>query len=336
MTEVLCSPLPAAEQEALLREVKERLWLEGGALTQLESYRSDVYLHERGPDKSVVKLLHWRHRTHSEIEGELWWLFFLRSHGVSVALPLPSPSGRLIETFDTEWGPYYAVRFEFATGAVLQWENLTESVAELWGETVGRLHALSRAHSRCLPARRVWIEEANYDLAAFAQEHEAERIAATSLIRDVMSLPRTIESFGLIHADLHPGNLRLDGPKLIVLDADSSVYHWYLYDFAVMLHEMKKIEANERVRKEFTEFFMRAALRGYRRHCSLTEAGDEATEKLELFLELEQLGSIALSLKMGRFPSEVVDPVRRLEEMREALRNRTPPLRVPTCVWSGE
>lgn len=335
MTSWQRSTLPPEFQLVLLAEVRERLDLGSEPLTKLASYRSDVYLYDQAGERTVVKLLHWRHRALREIEEELWWLFFLQSHGVSVSLPLPSPEGRLVETFDTAWGPCYAVRFEFARGIELRWEDITESTAETWGETMGRLHALSRAHRNCLPTRRPWIEEANYDLTSFGENYEVEQRAAASLIQEVMALPRTKENFGLIHADLHLGNLRLDGDRFIVFDADSSVYHWYLYDLAVVLHEISKFDDLDAAKQEFSEFFLQAALRGYRRQNSVEHLGAEPVRRLELFLELEQLGSIVLSLKNCGFPADIPDPNAHFERMAKALRSRTPPFRVPRSCWPG-
>jgi Ser/Thr protein kinase RdoA (MazF antagonist) len=42
-------------------------------------------------------------------------------------------------------------------------------------------------------------------------------------------------TFSLIHADLHPGNVLIDGDHLAVIDFDDAAFGWHLYDLAVAL-----------------------------------------------------------------------------------------------------
>lgn len=322
-------------RQALFSQVVKRLQLENATIEKLQSFRSDVFLCINGSEKSIIKLFHWHHRTEKEIAAELWWLFFLQSHGISVSLPLPSPNGQLVEKFDSVQGPYFAVRYEYASGVELSWREVTEEVAEEWGQLVGRLHELSRAYSSCLPSRRLWIEEANYDISVFGEDQVAEYVAAASLIRDVMRLPRTLRSFGLIHADLHPGNLRFDGERFVLIDADSSTYHWYLYDFAVILHDFVVLNDELEDKEGFVSFFLPAVLRGYRRFSSIRTGGWKPARSVDLLLELEQLGSIVLSKKHGYLPKDLSDWTTCLTRMLERLRSRKPPLRIPAKMWSG-
>ncbi|HZK99515.1 MAG TPA: phosphotransferase [Caulobacteraceae bacterium] len=46
---------------------------------------------------------------------------------------------------------------------------------------------------------------------------------------------RTPENFGLIHADLHTGNVLVDGDRLTVIDFDDAAFGWRQYEIAVAL-----------------------------------------------------------------------------------------------------
>ncbi len=68
-------------------------------------------------------------------------------------------------------------------------------------------------------------------------------------------MPRTAESFGLIHYDLHPGNFLFDGSQARMLDFDECGHGFYLFDLAHLLFEfMEHPRAPD---------FRRAALESY-------------------------------------------------------------------------
>jgi len=50
-------------------------------------------------------------------------------------------------------------------------------------------------------------------------------------------LGRSEESFGLLHADLHLGNVLYSGDDIRPIDFDDCGYGFYPYEFAVLLHE---------------------------------------------------------------------------------------------------
>ena len=55
-------------------------------------------------------------------------------------------------------------------------------------------------------------------------------------ITEVLSkLPKDINSFGMIHADLHSQNVLIQGKSLSVIDFDDSGFGWYGFDLAVAI-----------------------------------------------------------------------------------------------------
>ncbi|HEY2481724.1 MAG TPA: phosphotransferase [Caulobacteraceae bacterium] len=95
------------------------------------------------------------------------------------------------------------------------------------------------------------------------------------------ALPRDRQHFGMIHADLHHGNLLIDGDKLSVIDFDDAAFGWYLYDLAVALVHHQR-------REDFAQL-QGALLAGYRARRALS-AEDEA--RLPMFLLARRLGVI--------------------------------------------
>ena len=46
-------------------------------------------------------------------------------------------------------------------------------------------------------------------------------------------LERQPAVYSMIHADMHPGNVLVDGDRLTVIDFDDAAWGWHAYDIAV-------------------------------------------------------------------------------------------------------
>ena len=84
--------------------------------------------------------------------------------------------------------------------------------------------------------------------------------------------------YSLIHADLHPHNLLVNGDRLHVIDFDDSGFGWHQYEIAVALDAYRKPPHFEVARD--------ALIAGYRSERNLS---DEAIELLPMFLLIRSL-----------------------------------------------
>ncbi len=106
-------------------------------------------------------------------------------------------------------------------------------------------------------------------------------------------------TYGVIHADLHPGNLLADGEALTVIDFDDAAFGWHVYDIAVGL-------AHYADRPDFPAI-QAAFLRGYRARRPLTE---EAVALLPMFILIRDLAVIGWLLQRPE-----IDPGARLDAL---------------------
>ena len=67
--------------------------------------------------------------------------------------------------------------------------------------------------------------------------------AARRLVRRLSACERTPDTFGLIHADLHPGNVIVQEEGPAVIDFDDAGFGWRLYDIAAALFHADAPEA---------------------------------------------------------------------------------------------
>jgi Ser/Thr protein kinase RdoA (MazF antagonist) len=74
-------------------------------------------------------------------------------------------------------------------------------------------------------------------------EHRSLSAGERSLLLDVRGrmrerlaqLSRAPSVYSLIHADMHPGNILVDGDRLTVIDFDDAGFGWHHYDIAIVL-----------------------------------------------------------------------------------------------------
>ncbi len=92
---------------------------------------------------------------------------------------------------------------------------------------------------------------------------------------------RQPSTFSVIHADLHPGNLLVDGDRLTVIDFDDSGFGWHQYDAAVALFHSQTRPDFARVEGGF--------LRGYR---TARQISDDALALIPMFLLIRGMAVI--------------------------------------------
>ncbi len=78
--------------------------------------------------------------------------------------------------------------------------------------------------------------------------------------------------YSLIHADMHPGNILVDGDRLTVIDFDDAAFGWHLYDIAVALIHHQTAPAFDAIEAAF--------LQGYR---GVRAISDDALALLPMF-----------------------------------------------------
>jgi Ser/Thr protein kinase RdoA (MazF antagonist) len=74
-------------------------------------------------------------------------------------------------------------------------------------------------------------------------EHRSLSAAERGLLLDTRArmhawlarLGKNASGYSLIHSDMHPGNILIDGDRLTVIDFDDAGFGWHQYDIAVVL-----------------------------------------------------------------------------------------------------
>jgi Ser/Thr protein kinase RdoA (MazF antagonist) len=288
-----------AEQFALrmqrLAEAALARWdLDVASVHPIKVRENAVYRVELAGGGRVALRVH-RQGYHSDaaLRSEFAWMRALGTAGIEVPSPVPSRDGRDFECVPDGSGTRQVDVFEWidgrqlgsVEGSVQGDEETLRTLYRTIGATTARMHAQAAAWSR--PAgfeRHAWdaaglVGEAPlwgrfWELAALAPDQRRllaagrERIAA-----DLGRLGTAAARFGLIHADLVPENILVDGDRVRVIDFDDAGFGWRMFDLATSLYFISG--------ESFYPLARDALVAGYR---SVAPLPDEELARLPLFL----------------------------------------------------
>jgi len=226
-------------------------------------------------------------------EAILDWMSFLSTHAASITRPLLSRNGRLIELIEQDDGFYIVVAFERAEGALaeqLALDQWSDGLFQNIGRAVGKMHALAGEYvpSAGLVRRPDWDkggnlfnEKANPSQALIEEKKERLR-------EHIQTLPKDKDSHGLIHTDLHFGNIYINTNKntITIFDFDDCCYGWFVMDITVSLFDILVLYPGAD-KDAFAVRFLGNYLEGYRAEKSLSTFW---VKQLPHFLKLLELG----------------------------------------------
>jgi Ser/Thr protein kinase RdoA (MazF antagonist) len=188
-------------------------------------------------------------RSVDDATDELSFLHHLCSHGVDVAMPVPSIHDQNVERV----GDYLATLFRRAPGLRLTPNARLWDMAFFreWGRTLAAQHQAARTF--CNPSsgwRQDWRREPVLveGLKCIRANDEKLAYCIDAIFAKLDSQGDTFGEVGTIHADLGPQNFRYD-PELGItaFDFGNCCRHWFLYDIAVSLSVLRLRPERERL-----------------------------------------------------------------------------------------
>ena len=245
------------------------------------------------------------YHTFAELVSEHEWTNALIDTGFPLPNAIPTIDGELYVPVNVDGGVRFVGLVEWLDGNSLQAlteenENLELLYASLEqaGELMAKLHNHSRQWqpSESFSRHKFDIDGffggapfwGRYWDSSFVDKAQQQLLLKSQkqLIQTLGRLGNTPEVFGMIHADLHHGNLFLSTDKqsknkMYLIDFDDAGFGWYLYDIAVALHEYQG-------REDFSKLSA-ALLQGYEK---VTILSSDHRALIPMFLHIRSLALI--------------------------------------------
>jgi Ser/Thr protein kinase RdoA (MazF antagonist) len=235
---------------------------------------------------AILRLTPVHHRDLKSVEGEIKFLHYLQGKAPVVKV-IKSLENKLSVQLQINGQQLIACVFEMIGGISLcKDETRDAGLIQLWGETMGSLHKLSKQYNTEGQYYRTLDGKTLLDLAEVLQIKELNVI---ELVKkkwaQIQSWPLPKSEWGIIHGDLTMSNIHLLDNQLYVFDFDNCMRAPYLYDIAITFHITLLSLANEKDYHKRAEYFIQNFIEGYKRQCSTTIDAD----LLKLLMELYNL-----------------------------------------------
>ncbi len=277
----------------ILHAAMQRFGIQKHQIKRLDGFESFIYEFYRPQDgEFILRISHSGRRTPELIAGEVDWINYLERGGANVSRAILSNQGKLVEPLEDGHGEHFlATAFIKAQGAS-SWETeWTPEFVQHYGSVIGHIHTLTKAYVPFHPSwrRPEWDSAENLNTANLLPASEtAALLKFQELMHHFDTLPKTGESYGLIHQDAHGGNFFVHEGQITLFDFDDCVYSWFIYDIAMVLFYAALWKDDKAA---FTQDFMRDFLRGYAQENALDPIW---LRELPYFLKLREIDLFGL------------------------------------------
>ena len=198
--------------------------------------------------------------TQKQLKNEIDWLIALRE---DTDLLVPQPVANKQDDFVTQLEDRCCVLFEWLKGKPVS-RMMSPEVAKKIGEMMARLHLHASGYVRDRLKNRIGDRDYFFGTNSWWQTKAQKRLpddyqslmpaiekAACSIDR----LDKSPEQFGMIHSDLHFGNIINNGENYAIIDFGDCRMGYYLLDLAVTEAEFKDYSNADKLIPIFRESY---------------------------------------------------------------------------------
>ena len=237
-------------------------WDNSKIIKLIDEVENFVYDFQCQGKKRILRLTHSTHRSEEDVIAELDWINYLYNNGVKVSKPVLSRNGRFTEVIQVNDSYFIACVFERAPGDFIN-ESITNEwnidFFENWGRILGRMHTLTKKYDPGhLKKRRFeWQPDDLIDEAKKYMPTSWHKIIGEieQLLNRIRKIPKTIDTFGLIHEDLNPTNFFVKDGKITIFDFDDCCYNGFISDIAMAIPFYSRMFETDNWEERFKDFF---------------------------------------------------------------------------------
>jgi Ser/Thr protein kinase RdoA (MazF antagonist) len=267
-----------------------------------------VYEFEQDGEQFVIRI--------GEIEldiettnGMIEWMQFLQTNGAAVPKLVKSIQNNPVEYIQTGDRIYsvdvtHKISGENARTQVI--ENQDLSWARVFGQAVGKIHQLTVASApeSVLRVRPHWNQIGTDFIppAQLSAEEIGIKRRRTEILNQIKDFPKTPDVYGLVHVDLHLGNIMVhNGSSAItILDFDDVSFGWFMMDLVAPITDIWVCHSGQN-KVEIVNRYLAEALTGYQLE---TQLSVDQQAQIPLLLDLLEMGLYTRFHKMKTLQQE--------------------------------
>lgn len=233
-----------ARLQSLGEQALDRFGVEPVEINPLAHFENtSFYVKAATGDEFNLRISRPGQQSQATLQSEIEFLTALRAEGFRV----PEPYQHRIVEVGAEGVPEErnVVLFRWMHGEFLR-DKLTPVEARLIGQMMAQLHAFTTRWQRPPSFQRASLHawalterkpsRIDQPIEGLPEEDRLLLLELDKQARDMLrSLPQTPETFGLIHSDLHVGNVLVEDGHLNVIDFDDTGFGFLYYDFGAAL-----------------------------------------------------------------------------------------------------
>jgi len=287
-----------------------RCWAGENEYELLDDVQNIIYKIKINSKYHILRFSHSSVRTNDDIQSEIHWINYLLDNHIPAARPRRSIDDSFTKIIEVGDSYFVASVFEYAEGDFVYTNGRTywdPDFLTKWGSIVGRLHALSKKYvpDSGIKRRHVWSSKELIEKAKKYVPRDRPKVIKRieDICQQIDGLPKTNETYGLIHCDLNPTNFFYNDGEVTIFDFDDCCYNYFLHDIAgaIPLYSSKFRKSSWRV--DFESFFG-FFLKGY---FSENILDSSVFTSLHLFLIYANLSSVVFSFEIDKKNREKYD-----------------------------
>ncbi len=224
---------------------------------------NDTYLVDTGSKKYIFRLyLNGKYyvASHDAYRFELDLVNHLHTRDVPVATAIPTQNGEHLGVMQTAHGQRAFALFNYADGIALSRDSVTNDQGYQLGVALANLHLAANSFESQFERYKLDLKYLIDEPIRLISEGEKSTDPKDNIkhgrriidklqpiepyIDRIKSIGTEGDKFGIIHADLHLGNVHFRGNELTIFDFDHCAYGWRAYDLAIASGLPKKQKAS--------------------------------------------------------------------------------------------
>lgn len=236
-------------------------------------------------------------REYNYISAEIDWMVFLKD-SVKAPVLLKSKNEKLIETFHDNEKCYVICVFYELTGVFWNKNNLSlwnETVFFNWGNVMGKMHHVTKNYQPSIGVLKRPLFEDNLVPLELYRNTPSVYEKMASIQNEISKLPHDIDSYGLIHSDMHQQNFLINSNYISVLDFEDCQYGFFALDIGIALYHAIwwGLPEDDSAKNDFALKIIKNFMLGYKSENHLSEFW---LKKIMMFMLYRQIDALSWHL----------------------------------------